>query len=59
MELKKFVAAIKADDMDKAKELYPKVRMYYEKINQWTGYHKIEKSLYQDNKIDKKKKKRC
>lgn len=27
----KFVAAIKADDMDKAKELYPKVRMYYER----------------------------
>ena len=26
----KFVA-IKADDMDKAKELYPKVRMYYER----------------------------
>ncbi len=75
----KFVAAIKADDMDKAKELYPKVRMYYErsepvaeafgdldpkidarladmkeekKEDQWTGYHKIEKSLYQDNKID-------
>lgn len=27
----KFVATIKADDMDKAKELYPKVRMYYER----------------------------
>ena len=81
----KFVAAIKADDMDKAKELYPKVRMYYErsepvaeafgdldpkidarladmkeekKEDQWTGYHKIEKSLYQDNKIDETTK-RC
>ena len=70
--------------MDKAKELYPKVRMYYErsepvaeafgdldpkidarladmkeekKENQWTGYHKIEKSLYQDNKIDETTKK--
>lgn len=80
----KFVAAIKVDDMDKAKELYPKVRMYYErsepvaeafgdldpkidarladmkeekKEDQWTGYHKIEKSLYQDNKIDETTKK--
>ena len=70
--------------MDKAKELYPKVRMYYErsepvaeafgdldpkidarladmkeeKEDQWTGYHKIEKSLYQDNKIDETTK-RC
>ncbi|MBO1198706.1 hypothetical protein J3T65_04550 [Staphylococcus simiae] len=75
----KFVTAIKDDDMDKAKELYPKVRMYYErsepvaeafgdldpkidarladmkeekKEDEWTGYHKIEKSLYEDNKID-------
>ncbi|MCJ1655695.1 imelysin family protein [Staphylococcus sp. NRL 16/872] len=74
-----FVTAIKNDNMEKAKELYPKVRMYYErsepvaeafgdldpkidarladmkeekKGDQWTGYHKIEKSLYQDNKID-------
>ena len=83
-EYEKFVAAIKADDMDKAKALYPKVRMYYErsepvaeafgdldpkidarladmkeekKEDQWTGYHKIEKSLYQDNKIDETTKK--
>ena len=30
MELK-ICWTIKADDMDKAKELYPKVRMYYER----------------------------
>lgn len=74
-----FVSAIKADDIEKAKSLYPKVRMYYErsepvaeafgdldpkidarladmkeekKENKWTGYHKIEKSLYQKNTID-------
>ena len=79
-----FVDAIDNNDMDKAKELYPKVRMYYErsepvaeafgdldpkidarladmkeekKEDQWTGYHKIEKSLYQDNKIDETTKK--
>lgn len=74
-----FVNAVKNDDMEKAKSLYPKVRMYYErsepvaeafgdldpkidarladmkeekKEDKWTGYHKIERSLYQDNKID-------
>lgn len=74
-----FVSAIKNDNMEKAKELYPKVRMYYErsepvaeafgdldpkidarladmkeekKEDEWSGYHKIEKSLFQDNKID-------
>ena len=31
MELKNLLQTIKADDMDKAKELYPKVRMYYER----------------------------
>ena len=79
-----FVSAIKADDIEKAKTLYPKVRMYYErsepvaeafgdldpkidarladmkeekKEDKWTGYHKIEKSLYQENKIDEMTKK--
>lgn len=79
-----FVSAIKADDIEKAKFLYPKVRMYYErsepvaeafgdldpkidarladmkeekKEDKWTGYHKIEKSLYQENKIDEMTKK--
>ena len=81
---KEFVSAIKADDIEKAKFLYPKVRMYYErsepvaeafgdldpkidarladmkeekKEDKWTGYHKIEKSLYQENKIDEMTKK--
>ena len=79
-----FVDAIKDNNLQKAKELYPKVRMYYErsepvaeafgdldpkidarladmkeekKEDQWTGYHKIEKQLYQDNKIDSTTKK--
>lgn len=79
-----FVDAIKDNNMQKAKELYPKVRMYYErsepvaeafgdldpkidarladmkeekKEDLWTGYHKIEKQLYQDNKIDSTTKK--
>lgn len=79
-----FVSAIKANDIEKAKTLYPKVRMYYErsepvaeafgdldpkidarladmkeekKEDKWTGYHKIEKSLYQENKIDEMTKK--
>lgn len=79
-----FVDAIKDNNMQKAKELYPKVRMYYErsepvaeafgdldpkidarladmkeekKEDQWTVYHKIEKQLYQDNKIDSTTKK--
>ena len=73
-----FVKAVKADDMDKAKELYPKVRMYYErsepvgeafgdldpkidarladmeeekKADEWTGYHKIERDLYERKAI--------
>lgn len=79
-----FVSAIKANDIEKAKTLNPKVRMYYErsepvaeafgdldpkidarladmkeekKEDKWTGYHKIEKSLYQENKIDEMTKK--
>lgn len=74
-----FVQAVKNDDMEKAKSLYPKVRMYYErsepvaesfgdldpkidarladlkeekKENEWTGYHKIEKALYEDQTIN-------
>ena len=31
--------------------------MKEEKADQWTGYHKIEKQLYQDNKIDSTTKK--
>lgn len=73
-----FVQAIKNNDMEKAKALYPKVRMHYErsepvaesfgdldpkidarladlkeekKENEWSGYHKIEKALYEDQMI--------
>lgn len=73
-----FVTAIKNDDMEEAKKLYPNVRMYYErsepvaeafgdldpkidarladmkeenKEDEWSGYHKIEKDLYEDQKI--------
>lgn len=79
-----FVQAVKNDDMEKAKSLYPKVRMYYErsepvaesfgdldpkidarladlkeekKENEWTGYHKIEKALYEDQVINETTKK--
>ncbi|OAO31185.1 hypothetical protein AXY37_07250 [Mammaliicoccus lentus] len=72
----KFVEAVKADDVEKAKEIYPKARMYYErsepvaesfgeldpkidarladmkeekKENEWSGYHKIEKTLWEEN----------
>lgn len=71
-----FVSAVKSGDVEKAKEIYPKVRMYYErsepvaesfgeldpkidarladmkeenKEDEWSGYHKIEKSLWEDN----------
>lgn len=75
-ETEKFVEAVKADDVEKAKEIYPKARMYYErsepvaesfgeldpkidarladmkeekKENEWSGYHKIEKTLWEEN----------
>lgn len=75
-DTEKFVEAVKADDMEKAKEIYPKARMYYErsepvaesfgeldpkidarladmkeenKEDEWSGYHKIEKALWEDN----------
>lgn len=75
-DTEKFVEAVKADDIEKAKEIYPKARMYYErsepvaesfgeldpkidarladmkeenKENEWSGYHKIEKALWEDN----------
>ena len=77
-ETEQFVTAIKNDDMEEAKKLYPNVRMYYErsepvaeafgdldpkidarladmkeenKEDEWSGYHKIEKDLYEDQKI--------
>ncbi|UXV32753.1 EfeM/EfeO family lipoprotein [Mammaliicoccus sciuri] len=75
-DTEKFVEAVKADDIEKAKEIYPKARMYYErsepvaesfgdldpkidarladmkeenKEDEWSGYHKIEKALWEDN----------
>lgn len=75
-DTEKFVEAVKADDIEKAKEIYPIARMYYErsepvaesfgdldpkidarladmkeenKEDEWSGYHKIEKALWEDN----------
>ncbi|RIN25012.1 iron uptake system protein EfeO [Mammaliicoccus vitulinus] len=75
-DTEKFVDAVKANDIEKAKEIYPKARMYYErpepvaesfgeldpkidarladmkeenKEKEWSGYHKIEKALWEDN----------
>lgn len=75
-DTEKFVEAVKADDIEKAKEFYPTARMYYErsepvaesfgdldpkidarladmkeenKEDEWSGYHKIEKALWEDN----------
>ncbi len=75
-DTEKFVEAVKADDIEKAKEIYPTARMYYErsepvaesfgdldpkidarladmkeenKEDEWSGYHKIEKVLWEDN----------
>ncbi|MCJ1783741.1 iron uptake system protein EfeO [Mammaliicoccus sciuri] len=75
-DTEKFVESVKADDIEKAKEIYPTARMYYErsepvaesfgdldpkidarladmkeenKEDEWSGYHKIEKALWEDN----------
>jgi iron uptake system component EfeO len=70
-----FVNAVKAGDIEKAKELYGPARMPYERIepvaesfgnldpaidaregdvpdNEWTGFHRIEKTLWVDNSLD-------
>jgi iron uptake system component EfeO len=70
-----FVAAVKAGDIAKAKELFAPARTYYEMIEpvaesfgnldpdidarvndvanpkNWTGFHRIEKALWQDNSL--------
>ncbi|MBF0582229.1 iron uptake system protein EfeO [Corynebacterium sp. ED61] len=71
-----FVDAVKAGDVDKAKELFPQVRTPYERIepvaesfpndldpridlreadlaegDEWTGFHTIEKDLWEGGKI--------
>ena len=72
---KQFTDAVRAGDMDKAKQFYPMARMHYESIEpvaesfgdldpsidariddvsnpaDWTGFHRIEKALWQDNTL--------
>jgi iron uptake system component EfeO len=70
-----FVNAIKAGNIDEAKQLYAQTRAPYERVepvaesfgdldpaidaregdvpdNEWTGFHRIEKALWQDNSLD-------
>ena len=77
IETEKFVQAVKAGDLEKAKEIYPQARMYFERSEpiaesfgdldpridarladleaegqgeeSWTGYHKIEYGLWEEN----------
>ncbi|MFJ8234310.1 iron uptake system protein EfeO [Ureibacillus sp. NPDC094379] len=77
IETEKFVQAVKAGDIEKAKEIYPQARMYFERSEpiaesfgdldpridarladleaegqgeeNWTGYHKIEYGLWEEN----------
>lgn len=76
-ETEKFVAAVKAGDIEKAKSIYPKARMFFERSEpiaekfgdldpridarladleeegqgkeDWSGYHKIEFGLWEEN----------
>ncbi|WP_226584636.1 iron uptake system protein EfeO [Halobacillus litoralis] len=71
----KFVEAVKAGELEKAKELYPVARMPFERIEpiaesmgqldpkidaregdvpeeEWTGYHRIEKILWEENQTE-------
>ncbi|MCI1859391.1 MAG: Efem/EfeO family lipoprotein [Sporolactobacillus sp.] len=73
---KPFAQAVKDGDIDKAKTLYSKPRIYYERIepiaesfgdldpridarindvddrSKWTGFHEIEKALWQDKNLN-------
>ena len=73
---KQFTDAVRAGDMDKAKQLFPVARVHYESIEpvaesfgdldpeidariddvdnpvNWTGFHRIEKALWQDNTLN-------
>ncbi|MBV9058952.1 MAG: iron uptake system protein EfeO [Pseudonocardiales bacterium] len=73
---KQFTDAVRAGDMDKAKQLYPGARVHYESIEpvaesfgdldpqidariddvdnpaDWTGFHRIEKALWQDKTLN-------
>jgi len=76
-ETEKFVTAVKAGDIDKAKDIYPNARMFFERSEpiaesfgdldpridarladleeegqgkeDWSGYHKIEYGLWEEN----------
>lgn len=77
IDTEKFVVAVKAGDIEKAKEIYPTARMYFERAEpiaesfgdldpridarladvkdagqgeeNWSGYHKIEYGLWEEN----------
>jgi iron uptake system component EfeO len=73
---KQFTDAVRAGDMDKAKQLFPMARVHYESIEpvaesfgdldpqidariddvsnpaDWTGFHRIEKALWQDKSLN-------
>jgi iron uptake system component EfeO len=73
---KQFTDAVRAGDIDKAKQFYPLARVHYERIEpvaesfgdldasidaridhvtnpaDWTGFHRIEKAMWQDKTLD-------
>lgn len=79
-ETEPFVQAVEAGDIEKAKKLYSKPRIYYERVepiaesfgdldpridarindvddpSKWTGFHEIEKALWQDKNLSNQKK---
>jgi iron uptake system component EfeO len=73
---KQFTDAVRASDMDKAKQTFPLARLHYESVEpvaesfgdldanidariddvdnpaDWTGFHRIEKAMWQDKTLD-------
>jgi iron uptake system component EfeO len=73
---KQFTDAVRAGDMEKAKQLFPLARLHYESVEpvaesfgdldpsidariddvdnpvDWTGFHRIEKAMWQDKTLD-------
>jgi iron uptake system component EfeO len=73
---KQFTDAVRAGDLDKAKQLYPLAHVHYERVepvaesfgdldasidariddvatsDDWTGFHRIEKAMWQDHTLD-------
>ena len=73
---KQFTDAVRAGDVEKAKQLYPVARVHYEHVEpvaesfgdldtsidaridavsnpaDWTGFHRIEKAIWQDHTLD-------